>query len=67
MRIGCLQFAPQSDKVDRVNNNMNRADRILSRPEAKGSKSIASESELDLLVLPKMAFSGMSHIGALFD
>ncbi|KAK9445062.1 hydrolase, carbon-nitrogen family protein [Metarhizium brunneum] len=46
MRIACLQFAPQVGDVD---NNLNRADAILSRvdPEA-----------LDLLVLPELAFSG---------
>lgn len=48
MRIACLQFAPQVGDVD---NNLNRADAILSRvdPEA-----------LDLLVLPELAFSGTS-------
>jgi hypothetical protein len=46
MRIGCLQFAPQ---VGDVNNNMNRADAVLSK---------AAPEDLDLLVLPELAFSG---------
>ncbi|PNH30845.1 hypothetical protein VD0002_g2709 [Verticillium dahliae] len=46
MRIGCVQFAPQVGDVD---NNLNRADAVLSR---------ANPEELDLLVLPEMAFSG---------
>ncbi|KAH8173992.1 carbon-nitrogen hydrolase domain-containing protein [Sarocladium implicatum] len=46
MRIGCLQFAPQVGDVD---NNLNRADSILNR---------ANPQDLDLLVLPELAFSG---------
>jgi len=46
MRIGCLQFAPQ---VGDVEANLNRADAVL---EAHG------DLELDLLVLPELAFSG---------
>ncbi|OHW91727.1 N-terminal amidase, partial [Colletotrichum incanum] len=46
MRIGCLQFAPQ---VGDVNNNLNRADAVLSKADPDG---------LDLLVLPELAFSG---------
>ncbi|KAL7818703.1 hypothetical protein V8C44DRAFT_174713 [Trichoderma aethiopicum] len=46
MRIGCLQFAPQVGDVD---NNLNRADAVLSR---------ANPEDLDLLVLPELAFSG---------
>ncbi|KAJ4010319.1 hypothetical protein NW752_004993 [Fusarium irregulare] len=46
MRIGCLQFAPQ---VGDVNNNLNRADAVLSR---------ANPDDLDVLVLPELAFSG---------
>ncbi|ETS79774.1 hypothetical protein PFICI_09627 [Pestalotiopsis fici W106-1] len=46
MRIGCLQFAPQ---VGDVNNNLSRADGILDR---------ADPEDLDLLVLPELAFSG---------
>lgn len=47
MRIGCLQFAPVAGDVE---NNLNRADAIMSK---------AKIEELDLLVLPEMAFSGM--------
>ncbi|KAL0943977.1 N-terminal amidase [Colletotrichum truncatum] len=46
MRIGCLQFAPQVGDVD---NNLNRADSVLSKANPEG---------LDLLVLPELAFSG---------
>lgn len=46
MRIGCLQFAPQVGDVD---NNLNRADEILNR---------TNPEDLDLLVLPELAFSG---------
>ncbi|KAF4980452.1 hypothetical protein FZEAL_3538 [Fusarium zealandicum] len=46
MRIGCLQFAPQ---VGDVNNNLNRADAVLSK---------ANLGDLDLLVLPELAFTG---------
>ncbi|RDW70097.1 hypothetical protein BP5796_08494 [Coleophoma crateriformis] len=46
MRIACLQFAPQVGDVD---NNLNRADAVLSR---------ANPKDLDLLVLPELAFSG---------
>ncbi|KAM3526561.1 hypothetical protein NHJ13051_003401 [Beauveria bassiana] len=45
MRIGCLQFAP---KVGDVDNNLNRADAVLSRADVE---------ELDLLVLPELAFT----------
>lgn len=47
MRIGCLQFAPQVGDVD---NNLNRADSVLNK---------ANPDDLDLLVLPELAFSGM--------
>lgn len=47
MRIGCLQFAPQVGDVD---NNLNRADAILNRVDPE---------DLDILVLPELAFSGM--------
>ncbi|KEY69743.1 hypothetical protein S7711_03724 [Stachybotrys chartarum IBT 7711] len=46
MRIGCLQFAPQLGDID---NNLNRADAVLSRHEPE---------DLDLLVLPELAFTG---------
>lgn len=57
MRIGCLQFAPQVGDVD---NNLNRADSVLSK---------ANLDDLDLLVLPELAFSGMnlSQRGAFQD
>lgn len=42
------QFAPQ---VGDVNNNLNRADAVLSK---------ANPQDLDLLVLPELAFSGES-------
>ena len=50
-RIGCLQFAPQ---VGDVSNNLNRADSVLSRTNP------AELDDLDLLVLPEMAFSGIA-------
>ncbi|RWA12378.1 hypothetical protein EKO27_g2725 [Xylaria grammica] len=46
MRIGCLQFAPQVGDVD---DNINRADAVLSK---------ANPENLDLLVLPELAFAG---------
>ncbi|KAI1123304.1 hypothetical protein F5Y10DRAFT_252107 [Nemania abortiva] len=46
MRIGCLQFAPQVGDID---NNLNRADAVLSK---------ANPENLDLLVLPELAFTG---------
>ncbi|APA08298.1 hypothetical protein SS1G_13215 [Sclerotinia sclerotiorum 1980 UF-70] len=46
MRIACLQFAPQVGDVD---NNFKKADAILSK---------ADPEDIDLLVLPEMAFSG---------
>ncbi|KAK3377792.1 carbon-nitrogen hydrolase, partial [Podospora didyma] len=49
MKIACLQFAPQVGDVD---NNLNRADSILSRVNPDDLDA------LDLLVLPELAFSG---------
>ena len=46
MRIACLQFAPQ---VGETNHNLNQADSVLST---------CNPRDLDLLVLPEMAFSG---------
>ncbi|KAK6836694.1 protein N-terminal amidase [Apiospora arundinis] len=46
MKIGCLQFSPQVGDVD---NNLSRADKILSQANPEG---------LDLLILPELAFSG---------
>ena len=48
MKIACLQFTPH---LGDVNNNLNRADSVLSKANAE---------ELDLLVLPELAFSGRS-------
>ncbi|KAF2970330.1 hypothetical protein GQX73_g3215 [Xylaria multiplex] len=46
MRIGCLQFASQVGDID---DNINRADAVLSK---------ANPENLDLLVLPELAFAG---------
>lgn len=46
MRIACLQFAPKLGDVD---NNLNRADAVLSK---------ANPADIDLLVLPELAFTG---------
>lgn len=46
MRIGCLQFAPH---LGDINQNLNRADAVLNKANVK---------DLDLLVLPELAFSG---------
>lgn len=57
MRIGCLQFAPQ---VGDVSNNLSRADAVLAKANQRELE------DLDLLVLPEMAFSGkqllLSHL-----
>lgn len=49
MRIGCLQFAPH---VGDLNNNLNRADAVLNRADPRDLE------DLDILVLPEMAFTG---------
>jgi predicted amidohydrolase len=46
MKVGCLQFAP---KLGEVHENIRKADSLLED---------TSSSELDILVLPEMAFSG---------
>ncbi|QSZ30162.1 hypothetical protein DSL72_004682 [Monilinia vaccinii-corymbosi] len=46
MKIACLQFSPVLGDVD---NNLTRADAVLAK---------ASVQDLDLLVLPELAFSG---------
>ncbi|KAA8573204.1 hypothetical protein EYC84_003707 [Monilinia fructicola] len=46
MKIACLQFSPQ---VGDVENNFTRANAILNK---------ANPEDIDLLVLPEMAFSG---------
>ena len=53
MRIGCLQFAP---KLGQVEENIRKADFLLEGTSA---------TELDLLVLPEMAFSGNTSFGSL--
>jgi predicted amidohydrolase len=54
MRIACLQFAPQ---VGDVSNNMARAEAVLSKANPDDL------ADLDLMVLPEMAFSGMAPGG----
>ncbi|CAI4213813.1 unnamed protein product [Parascedosporium putredinis] len=49
MRIACLQFNPH---LGDVNNNLTRADRVLGR---------ANPENLDLIVLPEMAFT-VAHL-----
>ncbi|OAA72491.1 asparagine amidohydrolase [Cordyceps fumosorosea ARSEF 2679] len=53
MRVGCLQFAPCHGNVDA---NMAKANNILD------GIGLTAESELDFLVLPKMAFSGTTKL-----
>lgn len=50
MRIACLQFAPQ---VGDISNNLDRADAVLRKADPK---------DIDLLVLPELAFSGMFQL-----
>lgn len=49
MKVGCLQFAP---KLGEVHENIRKADSLLED---------TASSELDLLVLPEMAFSGKQY------
>ncbi|KAH6611147.1 nitrilase cyanide hydratase and apolipo n-acyltransferase [Trichoderma cornu-damae] len=49
MRIACLQFAP---RVADVENNLNKADAVLGQADPGGGL------DLDLLVLPELAFTG---------
>lgn len=49
MRIACLQFAPQIGDVD---DNLDRADAVLGRVDPEDL------DDLDLLVLPELAFTG---------
>lgn len=53
MRIACAQFSSQLGDVD---NNLTRADAVLlkARPEQL--------EDLDLLVLPELAFTGESSV-----
>ncbi|KAG6356976.1 hypothetical protein INS49_014852 [Diaporthe citri] len=61
MRIACLQFAPQVGDVD---NNLNRAVGLPLLEQSIDSDSVLSKADpndledLDLLVLPELAFSG---------
>ncbi|KAL6854206.1 carbon-nitrogen hydrolase [Trichoderma novae-zelandiae] len=48
MRIACLQFAPQ---VGDVENNLSKADAVLNEADS-------DDLDLDLLVLPELAFTG---------
>ncbi|KAL7797609.1 carbon-nitrogen hydrolase [Trichoderma ceciliae] len=48
MRIACLQFAPH---VADVENNLNKADAVLNQADP-------NDLDLDLLVLPELAFTG---------
>ncbi|KAL7913772.1 carbon-nitrogen hydrolase [Trichoderma velutinum] len=48
MRIACLQFAPQ---VADVENNLSKADEVLDQADS-------DDLDLDLLVLPELAFTG---------
>jgi predicted amidohydrolase len=50
MRIGVLQFAPT---VGEVEHNLNRADAVLNK---------ANPKDLDLIVLPELAFTGKSSV-----
>lgn len=49
MRIACLQFAPH---VADVENNLTKADEILNQADPDDLV------DLDLLVLPELAFTG---------
>lgn len=57
MRVGCLQFASRPGEVE---TNMKKAHDILDKVGKQTSTAV--ESNLDFLVLPKLAFSGMDHI-----
>lgn len=52
MKIACLQFAPE---IGRVRENITRAEKILTE------SSIAA-GDLDVLVLPELAFSGYNFL-----
>lgn len=54
MRIGCLQFAPVKGDI---NNNLSRADAVLLK---------ADTDNLDLIVLPELAFSGRFPVRVFF-
>ncbi len=48
MRIACLQFSPVLGDVE---NNLTRAEAVLAK---------ANPQDLDILVLPELAFTGQS-------
>lgn len=50
MRIGCLQFAPRVGDID---DNIHRADSVLAKANPEDLDN------LDVLVLPELAFTGM--------
>jgi predicted amidohydrolase len=50
MRIACAQFSPQVGDID---NNLNRADAVLNKAKPEQLEN------LDLLILPELAFTGM--------
>lgn len=54
MRIACLQFAPH---VADVENNLNKADEVLNEADS-------DDLDLDLLVLPELAFTGEASYSA---
>lgn len=49
MKIACLQFAPT---IGNVNENIARANQVLVAADVK-------DGDLDLLVLPELALTGM--------
>lgn len=55
MRIAALQFAPRLGDVE---GNIRRADALLRKAEQQSGDN-GGKLDLDLLVLPEMAFSGM--------
>lgn len=58
MKIACLQFAPQVGDFD---NNINRADDVLSKVNPDDL------DDLDLLVLPELAFTGTLQVHSSSD
>jgi predicted amidohydrolase len=53
MRIACAQYSPQVGDID---NNLTRADAVLAKAKPE------QWEDLDLLILPELAFTGMSTI-----
>jgi predicted amidohydrolase len=51
MRIACAQYSPQVSDID---NNLTRADAVLHKAKPEQLE------DLDLLVLPELAFTGKS-------